>query len=105
MFKCLPRDADVVIWAYTVEILSLREGMPEKQSVKRGIATWARVVVNEKAKREKKKREGKDMAEGGSMTVKRMPHCRTLARQDKKTGFSFIYYVTNSNILSSHLIH
>jgi hypothetical protein len=52
--KCLPSDSDVVIWAYTVEILSLREGLPEKQSVNRGIATWA--VAGSKSRVENIKR-------------------------------------------------
>jgi hypothetical protein len=78
MFKCLPRDADVVIWAYTVEMLSLREGLPEKQSVKRGMATWASAVVNEKTKKERRKREGNDMVRGiDAMTGERARGCRT----------------------------
>ena len=34
-----------------VETLSLREALPEKQSLKRGVATWATVSVREKEKR------------------------------------------------------
>lgn len=43
-----------------MEILSLRESLPEKQSLKIGVATWATTFVNRKANREKKnkKREG-----------------------------------------------
>jgi hypothetical protein len=59
MFNCLPRDCDVVIWAYTVETLSLREALPEKQSVKRGVATWASALENKRER--KRKRSGGDM--------------------------------------------
>lgn len=62
MFNCLPRDCEVMIWAYTVETLSLRERLPEKQSVKRGMATWASAVENKKANPVKRRRE--DMVEG-----------------------------------------
>lgn len=57
MFSCLPRDCEVVIWAYTVETLSLRETLPEKQSVKRGMATWARTLGNKKAKPMKRRED------------------------------------------------
>ena len=41
-------------------MLSLKEALPEKQSLKGGVATWATAFVNRKANREKKnkKREG-----------------------------------------------
>jgi len=41
-------------------MLSLKEALPEKQSLKLGMATWATAFVNRKANREKKnkKREG-----------------------------------------------
>ena len=42
--------------------MSLRERLPEKQSVKRGMATWASAVENKKAKPVKRRR--KDMVEG-----------------------------------------
>src|SRR6266853_1526997 len=105
MFKCLPRDADVVIWAYTVEMLNLREGLPEKQSVKRGMATWASAVVNEKTKRERRKREGNDMVEGDRCDDGREREDAALTaerrRVDKLVELCFfIYYVTNSNTLS-----
>ena len=51
------------IWAYTVEMLSLKEGLPEKQSLKGGVATWATELVNERAKRKMRKKR-KDMIDG-----------------------------------------
>ena len=72
MFNCLPSDCDVVIWAYTVDTLSLREVLPEKQSVKRGVATWASAFENKKAREVKRKRSGGDMGErkrGGHPTL------------------------------------
>jgi hypothetical protein len=53
MFNWLPTDCEVVIWAYIVEILSLREVLPEKQSPKRGVATWASVMGNKNARKRK----------------------------------------------------
>jgi hypothetical protein len=50
MFNCLPNDCEVVIWAYTEETLSLRETLPEKQSVKRGVATCASALGNKNAR-------------------------------------------------------
>jgi hypothetical protein len=55
-----------------VEILSLRDALPEKQSLKGGVATWATVFENRKVNREKKnkKREGsggENMIEMGEM--------------------------------------
>jgi hypothetical protein len=55
MFKCLPKDSEVVIWAYTVVMLSLREALPEKQSMKRGLATWARAREKRRVERIKKR--------------------------------------------------
>jgi hypothetical protein len=51
MFKWVPEDCEVVIWAYIVETLSLRDGLPEKQSPKRGVATWASAMGNKKARK------------------------------------------------------
>jgi hypothetical protein len=51
MFSRLPKDCEVVIWAYMVETLSLREGLPEKQSPKRGVATWASTMGNKNARK------------------------------------------------------
>jgi len=42
-----------------VEILSLREALPEKQSPKRGVATWASAMGNKKGR----KRNGYDIGE------------------------------------------
>jgi hypothetical protein len=36
-----------------VEILSLRESLPEKQSPKRGVATWASAMGNKNARTRK----------------------------------------------------
>ena len=44
-----------------METLSLRETLPEKQSVKRGMATWARTLGNKKAKLVKRRRRREDM--------------------------------------------
>ncbi len=63
MFSRLPEDGEVVIWAYTVETLSLREALPEKQSLKRGVATWARAMGNKEAKEMKRRRNEEDMGE------------------------------------------
>lgn len=59
IFNWLPKECEVVIWAYMVEMLSLREGLPEKQSPKRGVATWASAMGNKKAR----KRNGEDIGE------------------------------------------
>jgi hypothetical protein len=53
MFNWLPTDCEVVIWAYMVEILSLRVALPEKQSPKRGVTTWASATGNKNARKRK----------------------------------------------------
>jgi hypothetical protein len=65
MFNCLAEDCEVVIWAYTVETLSLRVALPEKQSLKRGVATWASAMGNKEAKDMKRRRNEEDMDGGG----------------------------------------
>ena len=51
-----------------MEMLSLREALPEKQSLKGGVATWATAFENRKVNREKKNKKkegsgGEDMIE------------------------------------------
>lgn len=55
-----------------MEILSLREALPEKQSLKGGVATWATAFENRKVNREKKNKKkegsgGEDMIEMSEM--------------------------------------
>jgi len=64
MSNRLPKDCEVVIWAYTVETLSLREALPEKQSLIRGLATWASVMGNKRGRKVKRRRNGEDIGEG-----------------------------------------
>jgi hypothetical protein len=91
-------------------MLSLREALPEKQSLKGGVATWATAFENRKVNREKKNKKkegsgGEDMIEMSEMTVTRSG----LGQREKrgregqlsdKLGhnpslFVFFYYVTN----------
>ena len=92
-----------------MEILSLREAFPEKQSLKGGVATWANAFENRKANMKKnKKREG---SRGENMTemseMKSLGRGRDKAREKEGEGqlsnklghnpslFVFFYYVTN----------
>ena len=82
--------------------MSLREALPEKQSLKRGVATWATVVVNNKAKGKKRKKR-KDMIEGmgDERDQVALSHPGQREREKKKEYDNvpelvfYIYYVTN----------
>jgi hypothetical protein len=69
-------------------MLSLREALPEKQSLKRGVATWAKELVNEKANRkERKRRRGMNWrAEGERDQVAQSPGQREKRKKDGKVN-------------------
>lgn len=96
MSNWVSKDCELVICAYIVETLSLREGLPEKQSPKRGVATWASAMGNKKARKRNEadigKREGERERRGETscvettITIFRRYHIITRStRQDNKS--------------------